>query len=297
MSSHFNFNHLYYFMMIAKEGSVTKASQKLFITQPTLSTQLKQFEDMLGYKVFDRKNKRLHLNKKGEIVLHYASQIFKLKDEMITNLKQNTKQTNLIHEINIGVLPSLSKSHVFEFIKEVWGKKRTEIKVVEGNLPSLTKILLSGKLDIILSDSVMVENRDVLDSQKVTSREIVAVAHPKYKKHKAKFPQSLSQIPFFNVTQHSQFRKDIDTYLYSANIKPTIIGEADDASILRLAAESGHCFVILPKNVVLESIKNKKLVILGTLKNVHSDMWAITRSQSIIDPLIPNIIQSFTQKP
>lgn len=279
--------------MIAKEGSVTKACKKLFITQPTLSTQLKQFEDRLGYKLFDRKKRRLHLNKKGEIVLHYAAQIFKLKDEMIANLETKTGKEKIIQEFNIGVLPSLSKSHIFDFADKLWSKGHTEVNIIEDNLPNLKKLILSGKVDVILSDAMISHNKKALLSKKIISRQIVAVAHPKHKSFKKNFPKKLNDLPFLNVSQHSQFRKEIDTYFYSEGISPKTIGETDDITLLRLAAESGKCFVILPKNAVSRSLKSDRLIVLGTLEDIHSDMWAISRSESVIHPILQEAIHSF----
>ncbi len=56
-----NFNHLYYFLTISKEGSIVKASKKLHMTQPALSHQLKSLEIDLGKKLFDRVGRRLIL--------------------------------------------------------------------------------------------------------------------------------------------------------------------------------------------------------------------------------------------
>jgi LysR family transcriptional activator of nhaA len=55
----FNYHHLYYFYTIAKLGSISKACEKLRLCQPTLSAQLKQFENYLKFKLFERENKKL----------------------------------------------------------------------------------------------------------------------------------------------------------------------------------------------------------------------------------------------
>lgn len=83
-----NFNHLYYFWTIAHEGSIKKASQKLNLTQPGLSSQLKALETRFNKKLFDRKTRKLVLNDTGKIVLDYCSRIFNLSDEMELAIKQ-----------------------------------------------------------------------------------------------------------------------------------------------------------------------------------------------------------------
>ncbi len=61
MSPWINYHHLFYFKTIAEEGSVSKAAGKLRIGQPTLSAQLKQFEDAIGVQLFERQHKKLLL--------------------------------------------------------------------------------------------------------------------------------------------------------------------------------------------------------------------------------------------
>ena len=77
-----NYHHLFYFKTIAEEGSVSKAAEKLRLGQPTLSSQLIQFEDNLGVKLFDRSHKKLILTEQGNIALDYAKNIFRMGSEM-----------------------------------------------------------------------------------------------------------------------------------------------------------------------------------------------------------------------
>ena len=83
MKAWLNYHHLFYFRAIATEGSVIKAARKLRLGQPTLSTQLKQFEDNLGQQLFERKGRTLQLTEAGQMVLEYANEIFALGDEMV----------------------------------------------------------------------------------------------------------------------------------------------------------------------------------------------------------------------
>lgn len=77
-----NYHHLYYFYVIAKEGSIAKACGRLLLAQPTLSAQLKQFEKNIGRPLFERRPRKLTLTEEGRIVLDYAESIFELGEEM-----------------------------------------------------------------------------------------------------------------------------------------------------------------------------------------------------------------------
>ena len=79
-----NFNHLFYFYIIAKEGSIKSASEKLFVSQPTISDQLKLLESYLGCQLFLRQNRGLTLTQEGELALEYAEKIFGISTEMNT---------------------------------------------------------------------------------------------------------------------------------------------------------------------------------------------------------------------
>ena len=59
MNNWVNYHHLFYFKAIAEEGSVSKAAGKLRLGQPTLSAQLKQFEESLNVQLFERQHKKL----------------------------------------------------------------------------------------------------------------------------------------------------------------------------------------------------------------------------------------------
>lgn len=71
-----NHYHLFYFKTIAEQGTVLGAAQKLHLGQPTLSAQLKQFEDTIGVQLFERKHKKLVLTEQGKVALDYAKNIF-----------------------------------------------------------------------------------------------------------------------------------------------------------------------------------------------------------------------------
>ena len=87
-----NYHHLYYFKVIATEGSIAKASKTLRLGQPTLSAQLKLLEDVIGQKLFERQNRRLILTDAGRVALDYANEIFRLGSELLDTINQRPVQ-------------------------------------------------------------------------------------------------------------------------------------------------------------------------------------------------------------
>src|SRR5437899_219869 len=78
-----NFNHLYYFWVVARVGSITGASRELHLTQPTLSTQIKQLERELGAPLFARTGRQMVLTVTGQLVLRHAEQMFHACEELL----------------------------------------------------------------------------------------------------------------------------------------------------------------------------------------------------------------------
>jgi len=71
-----NYNHLYYFYVVATEGSITKASARLNLTSQTISGQITGFEAQIGINLFERKGKKLSLSEMGVLIYSYAEEIF-----------------------------------------------------------------------------------------------------------------------------------------------------------------------------------------------------------------------------
>ncbi len=289
-----NFNHLFYFWTIAREGSIKKASQKLNLTPSGLSGQLKQLEVYFGKKLFDRKVRKLVLNDAGKIAFDYCAHIFGLSDELTRAVRRSPARQQVL--IRVGVLPSLSATHIHDFLLPLWKNRAVSVTVVEGILDDLVFQLESGNLEIVLSDRPMTQKRTKISSYRLKPRKIIAVAAPRFAEARKNFPRSLSGLPMLHLTRHSQIRPEIDRYFDRHQVSPQIIGEADDATLLRLGAEKGFCFTVLPENTVQDAVAKRRLIKLGELKDVNSDMWAMARSDTDRAGLIKKTIEKFRSR-
>lgn len=291
MKNRLNFNQLYYFWNIAQEGSIKKASQKLNLTPSGLSGQLKQLEDFFGKKLFERKSRRLIMNDIGQIVFSNATAIFKIAEELANSVRQAKPRRQTL--ISVGVLPSLSKSHIHEFILPLLRDKKIVVKVMENSLDELTYQLDNKNLDIILLDRPPLTNRANMRHYRLRPNKIIAVGTEKFSSAKMHFPNSLEGLPIMVLTEHSYLRGDVDEFWKRHGIAPQIVGEADDVTLLRLAAEKGICISILPQNAVQQSISNQSLVKLGELSGINSDMWAIVKRKIKESHILEKTINKF----
>ena len=129
-----NYHHLYYFYVIAAEGSVGGATRKLKLAQSTLSTQLKRFEEVIGYNLFQRKNRRLELTDVGKRVYEYAHEIFSLGDELRDSLGNFQESLNL--SLKVGVMDSIPKKLCRDLVEIVCSQNNARVTIFEESLSS-----------------------------------------------------------------------------------------------------------------------------------------------------------------
>lgn len=105
--SHINYNHLYYFWHVYKEGSVVGAAEALYLTPQTITGQIRALEERLQGKLFKRKGRGLEPSELGELVYRYADKMFTLSQEML-DIVNYRKESNLLFDV--GVADALSKT-------------------------------------------------------------------------------------------------------------------------------------------------------------------------------------------
>ena len=150
----FNYHHLYYFYTIAKIGSISKASETLHVGQPALSSQLKQFENYLNLKLFEREGRRITLTESGRYVLSYATEIFDVGMELMDGLGDRSQKDRL--KIQIGVssfIPKTAVTALLNFLLKI--EPDVYISVHEDKTELLTENLKTHLLDLVLTDTPM----------------------------------------------------------------------------------------------------------------------------------------------
>lgn len=287
-----NFNHLYYFLTIAKEGSIVKASKKLHLTQPALSHQLKLLEQDLGKKLFDRVGKRLVINAEGEAVKEYASKIFRHSEEMLQFLKSDTRE--VIKLVKVGAVPWLSKDQTFEFLKPLLTSKFIKVEVYQKDLESLLKDVQNNRLDIILCDSPYSGRSKKLQGHRLATDPIYCVAAKKIG-IKGKFPKSIDGKKAINYSEACMMSDKIHDFLTKNKINLDFVGAFTDSSLIKTTIEKSSVIGFLPKSVVQKDLKNKSLVKLGEFSTLKFSLWAITRKDYKKDSLIYSLIQNYSK--
>ncbi len=268
-----NYNHLYYFWNIAKEGSIKSASRKLNLSQSTLSDQLKTLEESIGEKLFERTGRKLILNQRGKTAFSYANRMFKISDELEETLL--SKQSNHYDVVTIGFVPTIAKGSIYEILLPFINHPEFNIKVVEGEFDYIFRAFEMNDLDMIICEKPLYNSKDNYHIFKLVESTFFAVCSPKYVDAAKKFPDSLSKMPFLNYTNRSNIQNQIFEYFYDHSINPHIIGEIDDVNIIRRFTQNGHCFSILPQSMVAELISDGKLIVLSKVEDIKLNIYAM----------------------
>ncbi len=259
---------------MAKVGSIKLASEKLNVTQPTISDQIKLIEEYFNCSLFERKNRGLVLTREGRLALEYAEKIFDLGSELTSRLRNKVILPK--RSIDIGISSMMSHYFLYDMILPLF--KQTEITV---NIKEEQRHLLLAELEEGHIDMVFTDNKDsissTMDSYRVGVNKTFAVAHKKFRKFKKNFPQGLNEIPFFSYTVDSFLRYELELYFSKNSITPKVIGEGDDIELLQMVAQEGLGFVVVPEVAQKRLCQNKDLVILGELKELQTYVWAVVK--------------------
>jgi LysR family transcriptional activator of nhaA len=297
-----NYHHLFYFWTIAEEGSIAKASEKLSLGQPTLSAQLKQFEDQLGVKLFERKPKALSLTEHGQIVFQYAKQIFDLGHELLDTLRdQKTKKVQL----QLGALDVIPKSLVANLVQSVTQKFHCRVMIEEGDQNQLFEALKSFQLDCVICDFIPTQKEHSrLKSTPILQTEIGFYGLEKYlikerlnssidsEADSLQNIKVLEEAPLLLPARGSWLRYEIDKYFNKKGIKQNILAESLDSSCLKKMAEAG--LGIYPFPLKLDPYETEHLKLVYHAKEIHQDFYLLSQERRVKNPALDHLIKSLS---
>lgn len=287
-----NYHHLHYFRVIANEGGIARAAEKLRLGQPTLSTQLKQLEDMIGKPLFERRNRKMVLTEAGKSALDYANEIFRLGDEMIEVLQDRSAEDQT--HLQIGALDSVPKSVILSLVMEAYKMSpNCTVSILEGRGDELFRELFSHKIDLILSNypPPVVEQRQVF-SKSVAKLPVSVFGATSFQTLRKGFPQSLHGKPFVLPTAHSKLRHDLNHYFRLQNIHILAVAETQDTSLQKLLAKQGIGLAPLSE-VKTENLREAGLYRIGVLQGVYEEVWLVSAQRKLENPIAAKLIKTF----
>ncbi len=287
-----NYHHLYYFMTIVEAGSISKAAQHLRIGQPTLSAQLKLFEETLAIKLFERQHKRLILTEQGKIAFDYAQNIFKLGNEMLEVLDDRIVPSRI--QLKLGALDSIPKHVMLALTQSAYKAVPCNISLIEANDQELLRDVSTHRVDLAITNfSPLNESTQKLNHRLIARYPVHIYGSPEFKNIKGKFPNSLKGQKIILPTYDSQLRFSIEHWLKSNQISMDIIAETQDTSLTKLMATHGMALIASTQHSVADHIKNKKLIQIGTLNDIYENLYLVWADRKIKNPVAEVLIKNF----
>ncbi|MEP0357494.1 MAG: transcriptional activator NhaR [Paraglaciecola sp.] len=282
-----NYQHLYYFYMTAKEGSIARSSKVLHLTAQTISSQISLLEDACGFQLFDRIGKRLVLNEKGKLTYAFADDIFKLGNELRQTL--NNKYQTSQHIFTVGLTDALPKVLAFDLFRSCFDNDSdTRLVCKEGDLDTLMTELAINKLDVILSDRPMQPGvhvkafNHIIGESGLTFFANSALAI----ELQNNFPQSLHRQPFLIAGEKSVQRLNLLTWFETIGIQPIIKGEFEDSALTKLFGQFGYGVFCAPTSVEQHLSEQYNVDIIGRTNDIKEYLYLISPERKLKHPAV-----------
>lgn len=284
-----NYHHLLYFWAVAKEGGLRNASEKLRVSEPSISAQLRQLEAAFGEKLFQRKGRKLALTETGEFALGYAEEIFSLGSELLAAIHRQEPARKRPIRFTIGVEDSFSKLLSYEILKPVFAfEPRVRLVCREGKAEELIEQLAMHRLDAVLADEPATGSAKFKVFSHLLGRSTVTICAPRQIAGAlaADFPRSLHNAPALLPTQNTTLRRSMDEWFHAAGIQPRIVAEFEDGALMKVAAANGRGFIGVPSVTVSECVTRFRLVEVGQLERCNDAFFLITGERRITHPAV-----------
>jgi len=231
--------HLRYFLAAAESSHFTRAAAQVHVTQPTLSHQIRQLEEQLSLRLFDRIGRRIKLTAAGELLLPHARRVFRELEEAqsalgeLHGLKRGQLKVGIMQTVNACVIPEI----VSRFSAAHPGVRVTCNEMAGDEVESG---LVSGKLD--LGISFLPATLATLEGERLFTEDLVLVVpadHPFARQRSVKV-RELANVPLVLLSPRYCTRQLIDRAFAEAQARAEVRVEMSSIeSILSTIRESG----------------------------------------------------------
>lgn len=280
-----NFHHLRYFWTVAREGSLARAAEKLHVSQPSISEQIRELEESLGEKLFRREGRNNKLTDAGQIVFGYADEIFALGLELMNTVKQRPGAREL--RFYVGVADSFPKLVTNEILKPVFALPQlVHVICREGKMEDLLAQLAAHRLDLVLSDEPASSsaNFKTFSHSLGESGSTICAEKKLAAKLKRGFPKSLHDAPALLPSENTVLRRELEKWFRDENIRPRIVAEFEDLALMKVMAAEGRGFIAVPTMALEEAVKRYGFQVVGDARNCRLRFHAITAERRIHHP-------------
>ena len=282
-----NYHHLRYFHAIAKEGSLSRASQVLRTSQPSICAQVKQLEAALGETLYRRSGRSIALTDFGRRIFSYAEEIFSLGREILSTARRAPTTRPL--RLSVGIVDSFPKLLSLDVLRPAFSSHPpVQLTCHEGKIDDLLGQLASHRLDALLTDEPPPSGAQVKTFvHPLGSSGITFCAAPSLAEGlKRRFPQNLDGVPMLLPTQNTRLRRDLERWFREVKVEPHVIGEFEDAALAKIVASDGLGVTVVPTVVEEEASERYGFISIGKTTDCVVQLYLITAERRIEHPSV-----------
>lgn len=246
------------FHAVARYGSFTRAAERLFMTQPAVTFQIKQLEEHFNIRLFERGHGKMTLTPAGEVVLDYAQRILHMDEELEARVAEIT--SSLSGVLKIGTSTTIATYWLPEVLLE-FKKKYPEVvpRVVVGNSQLTQDRMVERELDIGFVE--MINGEPELDCRVVCQDELVVIVMPDHTlaQYSSLSAQDLQSCPFINRDPGNAVRDITEKFFSEAGIDEKdlpIVAELGGLTGVKRLVTGGCGYAIASRASVIQDIKN-----------------------------------------
>lgn len=277
-----NYHHLLYFWVAARQGGVARAAEKLQVSQPTVTAQVRALEEAFGERLFRKEGRRLVLTEVGRTVAQFADEIFSLGQELLDTL--HDRPTGRPLRLNVGVTDVVPKLLAYRLIAPALTMD-TPVRVVcrEGKPEPLFAELATHGLDLVIADAPVPPTVKVRVYNNLVQESGVAffAAPALARTLKGRFPHNLDGAPLLLPSEGSALRRPIEQWLDQQGVRAIISGEFDDSALMKSFGEAGAGAFVAPASVAAEVKRQYNVRLIGHTDQVRERIYAVTAERKV----------------
>jgi LysR family transcriptional regulator, transcriptional activator of nhaA len=293
-----NYHHLRYFWVVAQEGRLRKAAERLHVSQSAISAQIAALEGVLGEKLFRRSPRGLTLTETGHQAFSYAEEIFALGQDLLQAIRQRPTARPL--RVQIGIADSLPKLLSQEMVRPIFLLRQPVHAIfTEGKAADLLAQLAVYRLDLVLADEPAPSGfpphafNHLLGQSGVTfcaKRKLAS-------KLRRRFPFALHNERMLLPTSGTALRRTLERWFQEQGIQPRAVAEYDDAALMKAAAADGLGCFPLPSLAVNEAVSRYGFQTVGEAQGCVVQFYAISAERKQTHPAVVAITSNAVGKP
>lgn len=249
--------HLKIFLTVCEEGGITRAGEKLFMAQPTVSYAIAELEKHYGTKLFDRISKRLYLTDAGTKLLPYAQHIVSMFNEIETGAWSTNQGGTLRIGTSITIGNCLLPGLLSAFKEQNPG---VSVKVRVDNSKQIEQFVLENSIDLGLIEGVSHSAQLVNEAFKDDELVLLCAPGHRWAGLEAVPPEELVAEPFLMRERGSGAREVFESMLLLHDIQLEPIWESVSTQAILRAVEKGLGVTVLPLLLVEGSLREGTLV-------------------------------------